>query len=57
MCDRPIGCKNCEKRDVNWGGYDIGLQWVTHPLEETQFSSIVQGRMSMKLGKCNPFLN
>ncbi|RGP79420.1 lysyl oxidase 2 3 4 [Fusarium longipes] len=49
-CDeRPIACKNCEKRGMTCGGYDIKLQWVSDPLAGAHSSPRHQGRIALKL--------
>ncbi|XEV04664.1 hypothetical protein FSHL1_009951 [Fusarium sambucinum] len=54
-CDkRPTACKNCEKRGVTCGGYDIKLQWVSDSFAEARTSSGYQGRRALKLDQSSP---
>ncbi|KAJ3539985.1 hypothetical protein NM208_g5258 [Fusarium decemcellulare] len=51
-CDeRPLACKNCEKRGVTCGGYGIRLQWMSDPLTQPDLNAGVQGRRSLQLDK------
>ncbi|KAF5660656.1 type I transaminase [Fusarium heterosporum] len=53
-CDeRPIACKNCEKRGVTCGGYGIRLRWLSDPLAEVHTSSGYQGRRTLKLDQAS----
>ncbi|KAF4991500.1 hypothetical protein FGRMN_7774, partial [Fusarium graminum] len=53
-CDeRPIACKNCEKRGVTCGGYSIRLRWLSDPLAEVRTSSGYQGRRTLKLDQAS----
>ncbi|KAI5458942.1 fungal-specific transcription factor domain-containing protein [Mariannaea sp. PMI_226] len=48
-CDeRPVSCKNCERRGITCGGYDIRLQWVSDPFADISPSK-GKGRRSIKL--------
>ncbi|KAH8893569.1 hypothetical protein GQ53DRAFT_839991 [Thozetella sp. PMI_491] len=52
-CDeRPGSCRNCAKKGVACGGYDIKLQWVADPFAQlSAMAPSTQGRRSIRLDK------
>ncbi|RKK21810.1 hypothetical protein BFJ66_g9975 [Fusarium oxysporum f. sp. cepae] len=51
-CDeRPIACKNCEKRGITCSGYGIRLHWISDSVANADSSPVLQGRRRIQLGR------